>query len=578
MCPPSYYGEGCSLKCQCANGADCHGVTGACICAPGFIGDDCSQTCPPGFYGTNCSSACHCHNQASCSPIDGSCICKEGWQGVDCSILCSSGTWGLSCNQTCMCLNRAACDPIDGSCSCAPGWMGKMAPTGWIVGSTVTVIMPTDVIPSVATASVWQDGLSFAAIFYSHPLLLFFCQCKLEHNWVCPLFEISRLGIHCDNVCPQGFWGPNCSVTCSCQNGGSCSPEDGTCVCAPGYRGTSCKRMCPSGKYGKACAEVCLCMNNGTCNPIDGSCQCLPGWIGDDCSQGCPSGFYGRDCAEVCRCQNGADCEHITGQCTCRTGFIGSSCEQKCPPGTFGYGCQQLCECMNNATCDYVTGTCYCSPGYKGIRCDQVALMMEELNPYTKISPALSSERQSAGAVMGIIFLLLIIMAMLSLFVWYRQRQREKGQDMPSVSYTPALHITNTDYSLSDYIKPSMCSSSSCSLNSENPYATIRDPPGLTCKHTESSYVEMKSPAHRDLAFCTSTNTTTRTSASRNIYDMEPTVSVLQGPNGLATGFSQNPYDLPRNSHIPSHYDILPMRHSPTHTPPPPESPPSSLL
>ncbi|GAA6087923.1 multiple epidermal growth factor-like domains protein 11 isoform X1 [Tachysurus ichikawai] len=373
------------------------------------------------------------------------------------------------------------------------------------------------------------------------------------------------------------------------------------------------------------------------------------------CGLCCPSGFYGRDCAEVCRCQNGADCEHITGQCTCRTGFIGSSCEQKCPPGTFGYGCQQLCECMNNATCDYVTGTCYCSPGYKGIRCDQVALMMEELNPYTKISPALSSERQSAGAVMGIIFLLLIIMAMLSLFVWYRQRQREKGQDMPSVSYTPALHITNTDYSLSDtsqsssgqcfsnpsyhtvaqcnitssntnnldgtltlkkgdrsnsewraycnlndlgvsredtlilqdnkttqvakdYIKPSMCSSSSCSLNSENPYATIRDPPGLACKHTESSYVEMKSPAHRDLAFCTSTNTNTRTSASRNIYDMEPTVSVLQGPNGLATGFSQNPYDLPRNSHIPSHYDILPMRHSPTHTPPPTESPPSSLL
>ncbi|KTG31121.1 hypothetical protein cypCar_00045270, partial [Cyprinus carpio] len=407
--------------------------------------------------------------------------------------------------------------------------------------------------------------------------------------------------IHCDSICPQGFWGPNCSMTCSCQNGGSCSPEDGTCVCAPGYRGTSCKRsklpvnfrspssdtlntmspsqslsLCPSGKYGKACAEICVCTNNGTCNPIDGSCQCFPGWTGDDCSQSCPSGFYGRDCAEVCRCQNGADCDHITGQCACRTGFIGTNCEQKCPPGTFGYGCQQLCECMNNATCDYVTGTCYCSPGYKGIRCDQ--------------------ERQSAGAVMGIIFLLLIIMAMLSLFVWFRQRQRDKGQEMPSVSYTPALRVTNTDYSLSetsqsssggqcfsnpsyhtvaqcnisstitnnldgtlalkkgdrnssewraycnlndlgvsrgdtltlrdnkttrmakDYIKASMCSSSSCSLNSENPYATIRDPPSLACKHTESSYVEMKSPAHRDLSFCSSTSTTL-TTASRNVYD-----------------------------------------------------------
>lgn len=104
---------------------------------------------------------------------------------------------------------------------------------------------------------------------------------------------------------------------------------------------------------------------------------------------------------------------------------------------------------MNNATCDHVTGTCYCSPGFKGIRCDQAALMMEELNPYTKISPALGSERHSVGAIIGIIILLLIIMVLLALFVWYRRKQKEKGHDMPSVSYTPAMRMTNTDYSLS---------------------------------------------------------------------------------------------------------------------------------
>lgn len=75
--------------------------------------------------------------------------------------------------------------------------------------------------------------------------------------------------------------------------------------------------------------------------------------------------------------------------------------------------------------------------------------MMEELNPYTKISPALASERQSAGAVLGIIFLLLLIMAMLGLVVWFRYRQREKGHHVPNVTYTPALHINSTDYSLS---------------------------------------------------------------------------------------------------------------------------------
>ncbi|XP_045544826.1 multiple epidermal growth factor-like domains protein 11 [Salmo salar] len=280
-----------------------------------------------------------------------------------------------------------------------------------------------------------------------------------------------------------------------------------------------------------------MCSNNGTCNPIDGSCQCYPGWIGEDCSKGCSSGFFGTDCSEacvyggcssgffgtdcseVCRCQNGADCDHITGQCSCRTGFIGHSCELKCRPGTFGYGCQQLCVCMNNATCDYVTGTCYCSIGYKGIRCDQAALMMEELNPYTKISPALASERQSAGAVMGIIFLLLFIMTVLGVVVWWRHHQREKGgQHMPSVSYSPALRISSQGYSLSDYMKGSL--SSTCSLNSENPYATINDPlaVAVACKHSESSYVEMKSPVHHEMSYCSSAIVTT--TASKNVYDV----------------------------------------------------------
>lgn len=74
-----------------------------------------------------------------------------------------------------------------------------------------------------------------------------------------------------------------------------------------------------------------------------------------------------------------------------------------------------------------------------------------------------------------------------------------------------------------DYMKGSL--SSTCSLNSENPYATINDPPGL-CKHSESSYVEMKSPAHHEhvteccsAAMVTTTSTSTTVTA-KNIYDM----------------------------------------------------------
>lgn len=45
----------------------------------------------------------------------------------------------------------------------------------------------------------------------------------------------------------------------------------------------------------------------------------------------------------------------------------------------------------------------------------------------------------------------------------------------------------------------------------------------------------------------------------------EPTVSVVQGAFGSGSGrFGQDPYDLPKNSHIPCHYDLLPVRGSPT--------------
>lgn len=47
----------------------------------------------------------------------------------------------------------------------------------------------------------------------------------------------------------------------------------------------------------------------------------------------------------------------------------------------------------------------------------------------------------------------------------------------------------------------------------------------------------------------------------------EPTVSIVQDTRSRSASYLQNPYDLPRNSHIPGHYDLLPVRHSPTHGP-----------
>ena len=108
--------------------------------------------------------------------------------------------------------------------------------------------------------------------------------------------------------------------------------------------------------------------------------------------------------------------------------------------------------------------------------------MMEELNPYTKISPALGAERHSVGAVTGIVLLLFLIVVLLGLFAWHRRRQKEKGRDLaPRVSYTPAMRMTSTDYSLSG--KSYAPSTSRCHpQHTHNPAGTMRcswGPPGL---------------------------------------------------------------------------------------------------
>lgn len=114
--------------------------------------------------------------------------------------------------------------------------------------------------------------------------------------------------------------------------------------------------------------------------------------------------------------------------------------------------------------------------------------------------------------------------------------------------------------SLKDLGKNSEYNSSTCSLSSsENPYATIKDPPALLPKSSECGYVEMKSPARRDSPYAEINNST---SANRNVYEVEPTVSVVQGVFSNNGHVTQDPYDLPKNSHIPCHYDLLPVRDS----------------
>lgn len=112
--------------------------------------------------------------------------------------------------------------------------------------------------------------------------------------------------------------------------------------------------------------------------------------------------------------------------------------------------------------------------------------MMEELNPYTKISPALGAERHSVGAVTGIVLLLFLIVVLLGLFAWHRRRQKEKGRDLaPRVSYTPAMRMTSTDYSLSgkSYApSTSRCHPQHTHTTQQEPCGVLGDPQVYCCR------------------------------------------------------------------------------------------------
>ncbi|XP_071854125.1 uncharacterized protein [Apostichopus japonicus] len=121
---------GCTAICDnCYNGGVCDDETGRCICAPGFMGQNCLTVCEPGKYGAGCLQDCHCQNQGSCNRFTGECYtggCQAAWSGNNCQIpdVCPMGYYGNQCTEKCLCLDGAICHKLSGRCedtSCAPG-------------------------------------------------------------------------------------------------------------------------------------------------------------------------------------------------------------------------------------------------------------------------------------------------------------------------------------------------------------------------------------------------------------------------------------------------------------------------
>lgn len=71
--------------------------------------------------------------------------------------------------------------------------------------------------------------------------------------------------LQCLQSCPEGKFGANCSNNCTCKNGATCDPVNGTCTCTQGWKGRNCStRACPDGLFGPTCSSVCQCIVDNT--------------------------------------------------------------------------------------------------------------------------------------------------------------------------------------------------------------------------------------------------------------------------------------------------------------------------
>lgn len=119
--------------------------------------------------------------------------------------------------------------------------MGHLVPAA---GSTVSVTTQMAVTPSLESATACLGG-QVREPGWGYLL----CLTALVPT-PCPSLLLLPIGLQCKQSCPQGSWGRGCRQLCVCRNGASCSPEDGSCTCTPGFRGPTCQRReCPTGGF-----------------------------------------------------------------------------------------------------------------------------------------------------------------------------------------------------------------------------------------------------------------------------------------------------------------------------------------
>lgn len=104
-----------------------------------------------------------------------------------------------------------------------PPWASSRA---WLLSSSTSANL---------SASEGQHRLSSTAACISCLLSL----------WTVPWPGVA-VSSYLPTACPSGFYGPDCALECTCQNGGICNRFSG-CVCPAGWHGQHCEKSGETG-------------------------------------------------------------------------------------------------------------------------------------------------------------------------------------------------------------------------------------------------------------------------------------------------------------------------------------------
>lgn len=145
---------------------------------------------------------------------------------------------------------------LDPSYSKGGFWVPRSLPMEAVHGRAMALCAGD---PAVHLQHVYRE--TWLAEACPHSLLLVFAPCSgllVVAGWH---------GVDCSISCPSGTWGFSCNLTCQCLNGGACNTLDGTCTCAPGWRGEKCELPCQVRLNQRPSSEACRVLARGCSFP-----------------------------------------------------------------------------------------------------------------------------------------------------------------------------------------------------------------------------------------------------------------------------------------------------------------------